>query len=84
MRLGDHVDEFLVHALRSPLQRTFEVHEQNHTMSFGLIPYLMLVGIVKDQAFSLFPVPDVISDPDSNLFLRLGNNSSPGEISGLR
>src|SRR5215470_14165167 len=45
-------------------QRPLEIDEQHHAQVSGLVPGLVLVGIVEDQRPPFFPVPAFWSDAE--------------------
>src|SRR5580693_1939557 len=43
------------------------VHEEHHACLLGVVPYLVVEGIVEHQALALLPVADVVAHPDAAL-----------------
>ena len=42
------VQECVVHPVKRLPQRTREVHEQHHPITVGVVPHLMIEGVVED------------------------------------
>src|SRR5688500_18795792 len=57
-------------------QRLLEIDEQHHAQPGGLVPGLVLVGIVEDECLTLLPVAPLGPDADRESLARLGDDQA--------
>ncbi len=57
-------------------QRLDEVDEQHHTQLAGVVPDLVVIGVVEQQRLALVPVADFVADADFQLVLGAGDDQA--------
>src|SRR5436190_13431853 len=70
---GGEIHDEVVDPVQGPFERPFEVDEEHHAIAIGVIPNLVVPGIVEDEALALLPLADLVRDADPHLLPRLGN-----------
>src|SRR5690242_20386228 len=57
-------------------QRLHEIDEQHHPRLVGMVPGLVLIGIVENNDLALAPMADLVLHPDRDLVARLGHDEA--------
>ena len=73
-RLGDDADHEVVQLLDGRLEGAEDVHEQHDPDPVAVVPRLVLVGVVEEQALAFFPVGELVAHSDAARLDRLGDH----------
>lgn len=74
-KYGERQDEF-VQQIKRETDGALEVHEEDGAHAVGVVPNLMVEGVVEDHRTTFFPDEIVFRHPDPAAFTRLGHEQA--------